>query len=611
MKDKMEGGYAVGRAIKTSLVLAVFFLLASGANATVWDVPGDGPDIQYVLDNLAGADDTIVVHHDTYAQDLLVNISPITIKGIDNPVLTNGSPGGNVITIYSPEVTITGFTIKGTTAAGILVNDSPEIGNPLVVYNNIIENGIGFQNDYSGSDWEADPVLNFWGQYGTDANRGRPGWGSGSHVNNDVSPSSVHYNPWLTSEVIDGNVTNALEQYPDCDGIDQLILENEEAGINIELSDGSLKFDPQLGVTSMGSALYNSSPYLSTHVPGTAIKYFNVFIKHYEGPVGKASVDISYDSADTSSILEDTLKPYVLVGSHWQAATDVVVDEDSHTVHGTFPTFPDHWAYGSIIALVGQTYKVTIVPPQDPSTPIQDKPVFTTFTIESAVDDISEVYYQLDGHGSSGWIPIDTGYSGTTWDGAPWSVSDSDWANVTNASHTFYFKFVTTSSEVGDNGNISWQFTKGGEVPPVSPVQVISPRAGQKLSRSPTQIKWTLPSEEDIDSIDLWFARDGDFNMNGGLNNPLHIATLGGGTTYTWRSPNFQTDIAKILVVVTYLDGTEYYGLSENFSLVKGYSFKAYKPAPKPVYNIGSGVSQGIAIIGSWFHKPRLPFIIG
>ena len=43
-------------------------------------------------------------------------------------------------------------------------------------------------------------------------------------------------------------------------------------------------------------------------------------------------------------------------------------------------------------------------------------PEFTTFTIES-VDEISAIYYQLDGHGSTGWTPIETGYSDTIWNG--------------------------------------------------------------------------------------------------------------------------------------------------------------------------------------------------
>ena len=100
MKDKMMGGFAVGRTI-TSLVLAAIFLLVPGVNATQLDVYSGS--IQDVLDNSAQSGDVIRVHSGTYAEDLLVNISPILIRGIDNPVLTNGSPGGNVVTIKYPD----------------------------------------------------------------------------------------------------------------------------------------------------------------------------------------------------------------------------------------------------------------------------------------------------------------------------------------------------------------------------------------------------------------------------------------------------------------------------------------------------------------------------
>jgi hypothetical protein len=624
MKDKIKGGFAVDRTM-TSLVLAAIFLLVSGANAfNMYEVLSNADSIQDVID-IANDGDTIIVHGDgVYAEDLLFN-KCVTLRGIDNPVLTNGSPGGNVITIdvpdyacIGPDMTITGFTIKGipkgSSAAGILVNASPDLGQPLVVYNNIVDNTIGFK--YSGSDLDPDPILNYWGKFGIGANRGMPGEGIGGNKNNPVS-ASVNYVPWLTAEVINGKVTNSFEEYECydddcCDYYDTLTLENGPAGITVELSDGSLKFSENLGFTSMGSAIYNyspdlsnSSPYLSKALPGIPIKFFNVFINHYEGPAGNATVDISYTETEIAGVFEDTLTPYVLVGNRWIAAKYVEVDGDS--VHGTFATFPNHWADGSIIALVGQSYRVTIEPPEDTSKPIQKKPVLTKFEIEST-GIIDEVFYQIDstkGH----WTSIDTSINSNTWMYPSWNITDDEWSKLTNATHTIYFKF-TDGSEIGGDGAISWKFVKGGKVPPVSPVQIISPIPGQKLSRTPVQIKWTLPSEENIDSIEIWFDRYGDFNMNGGLNNPLHLASLGGGTTYSWRSPNIQTDTAKILVVVTYMDGTEYYGISENFSIVKGYSFKAYKKAPKPVYNIGSGISQGVATIGAWFHKPKLPFLI-
>ena len=614
MKDKMMGGFAVGRTI-TSLVLAAIFLLVPGVNATQLDVYSGS--IQDVLDNSAQSGDVIRVHSGTYAEDLLVNISPILIRGIDNPVLTNGSPGGNVVTIKYPDgedyadVIITGFSVLGSTSSvGILNNDCPDIYKPMAVYNNIIDNSIGFQQNHPGDcEQNANAILNFWGTHGIGANRGKPGLEELSGKNNPVS-SSVKYDPWLTSDVINGNVTDVLfVPYQDCYNFDQLVLDNEEAGINVMLSDGSLKYDEQLGYTSIGSALYNSAPYYPIAVPGAAIKFFNVFIRHYEGPVGKVTVEIYYGDNPIPGVFEDTLKPYVFTGTRWQAADDVVVDQENKWVKGNFSTSAYQWDFGKIIALVGQTYKVTIDPPQDTSIPFQDKPVLS-IKIESkdAIDGVSYLIDGCNGGSCSGvWKPVTGGtVIGDTWQKTRWSITDEEWNSLANTTHTIFFKF----NDIGDKGEISWQFVKGEEVPPVSPVQVIIPKAGQKLTRNPVKITWTLPSEENIDSIDIWFDRYGDFNMNGGLNNPLHLATLGGGTSFSWRSPNIQTDTAKILVVVTYMDGTEYYGISENFSIVKGYSFKAYKKAPKPVYNIGSGVSQGVATIGAWFHKPRLPFLV-
>jgi hypothetical protein len=55
----------------------------------------------------------------------------------------------------------------------------------------------------------------------------------------------------------------------------------------------------------------------------------------------------------------------------------VEVDDVEQVVRGTIPV---SWLAGSPIALVGKNYQVTIAPLQDTSTPIQDKPEFTTFT---------------------------------------------------------------------------------------------------------------------------------------------------------------------------------------------------------------------------------------
>jgi len=606
MNDKMGGGWAVGRVIRTSLVLAFLFLFASGANAKVIDV-NEGDSITTAID---GADlgDTVQVNPGTYTEDVVVNVGVI-LRGVGNPTLTNASPGKNVIEIKTAGVAVTGFNITGTSVAGILVNGSPDLDTtkPVVVYNNIYGNGVGLENTLT--EFSTDAYRNFWGKYGIGSEKGKPGAGSGTHVNNDVDVHTVNYEPWLTAYSIDGNYTDALHQLGrGCDQTNILILNNSEAGIDVAISGGTIQFDD---ITNMGSALYNASPYHgSAALPGTAIKYYDVYVKNYFGGSSAiATMDIDYSDVDISGVLEDTLTPYVLHDSRWEAASNVVVDSVHKTVHGTFPVSV---LDGSPIALVGQSYKIIILPHATPNTPISQKPVLTTFTIES-VGDIGAVYYQLDGHSSSGWNPIldGTGIGTGLWENPGWSITDEEWADVTNGTHTLYFRFTTTSATVGDNGEISWRFTRGGVVPPVSPVVITSPKAGDTLTRTPWLITWTMPAPENVLSVDLWFARDGDFTMRGGLNNPLHLATLGADTSYLWRSPNFQTDTAKIAVVVIYNDGTQFVGISDNFSLAKGYSFHAYKPTPKTPWQLGSGISRAVAVLGSWFKKPHIPYVIG
>ena len=142
MKGKVEEGWAVGGTIRTSLVLAIFFLFVSGANA------GSMSDIQHQIDT-AGYGDIIPVYGpDVYQGYLEVN-NGVILLGIDNPVLTNSDPGAEIVNIAQPAIvagfTITGFTKPGsTTQTGIRIdNTSPDMTGAIVVYNNIIDNGIG------------------------------------------------------------------------------------------------------------------------------------------------------------------------------------------------------------------------------------------------------------------------------------------------------------------------------------------------------------------------------------------------------------------------------------------------------------------------------------
>lgn len=608
MNDEMEGGWKGGLAIWTSLVLAFLFLFASGANAASMS------SIQQQI-NHAGFGDIITVDPGTYQGYLEVN-QTVILLGIDNPILTNSVPGAEIVNITSPQAIVAGFTITGftdpgsSTQTGIRIdNHSPDMTGALVAYNSIINNGIGLfeallrnQCGDNAEDCSVDASPNFWGPNGAGSNRGKPGEHP-SDANNGVKESianvQVTTTPWLTADVTDVAIMSYINQST----VSEPVLENPYAGVDVALTctgDGGC-----MGPAwTLGSALYNDSPY-APNLPGDAIKFVNVFVKGCTE--GTATVTIYYDDAE--GVIEDTLTPYVLRGNVWTPASDIVrtpiTPGNPGMVSGSFPV---GLLEGTPIALVGNSYSFIISPAEDLTKNIDTNPVLTISINSSAR--IGKVYYQLDHHANTGWKLIEDAGLTNEWT-TEWNLPSEDWANVTNGTHTFYFKFDREHrSSIGTNGELKWRFFKGKVTPP-NPVQVLRPNSNDILSRTPFQIKWTLPSEENIESIQLWFARNGDFNMNGGLNNPILIASLTGGTTYAWRSPNIRTDMAKIAVVVTYNDGTQYVGISDDFSIAKGYSFRTYKPAPKPPWELGSGISRAVAVIGSWFHKPHIPYVIG
>lgn len=58
-------------------------------------------------------------------------------------------------------------------------------------------------------------------------------------------------------------------------------------------------------MTTLASALYNGSPYGSSIVPGTAVKFVDVYVRNYPGGTGAvALVKISYADVDISGVIE-------------------------------------------------------------------------------------------------------------------------------------------------------------------------------------------------------------------------------------------------------------------------------------------------------------------
>ena len=226
-------------------------------------------------------------------------------------------------------------------------------------------------------------------------------------------------------------------------------------------------------------------------------------------------------------------------------------------------------------AFVGDDYNVIIDPLAMPCIPINRKPAFGQFSIESANTDIDTVYYQVDGY-LGNWNVIQSGINAKTWYWPGWAISDAEWADLLEGTHTYYFKFTRTGggSSAGDIGEISWQFFKSSRE---SLLNVIFPNGGEILTREPYTIMWDLPTTANIESITISYSRDG------GRTYPYLIAELGPDasslTSYMWRSPNVRTSQGKIRVTARYTNGAEYSDTTDGvFSITKGYSVLSWRP---------------------------------
>lgn len=490
----------------------------------------------------------IYISPGVYSENVIIH-RPVTLVGIGNPTVTALDPGESTMSVTSPDVVVTGFTVLGAkSASGFDVSNA----SPKIFYNNIYGNGIGLSADNASPMGDnASPVdarYCFWGNGGDGPQKGAPGVGGNNPVIGDVI-----YTPWVTAPVANGLVVFS--------GSWPVRLDNPGAGVRLEVFDGVN--NNAIG----GSALYLSAPYNSNLLPAIAVKYVDAFVSGNIG--GKAIITMTYSDIDLVYVTEDSLKLYLWDGTRWIEATNICRDTTANTISGEFPA---SLLGRSPIALAGQSYSVTILPAQNPAVPITTKPVFSTFRIES-VTDLVNIYYQVDGYSSAGWKLIQSNVNAKTWNWPGWSLPDEDWDSLPQGTHTIYFRFTRAggANPVGDLGEISWQFFKSTKV---SYVKVIQPNGGETLTRQPYTIMWTLPYTDGVDTITLRYSRDS------GLTYPYLIARIqGAATRWIWRSPNVGTTRARILVTVRYADGSEYSGTSEgDFTIAKGYSFMSWAP---------------------------------
>ncbi|UCE20590.1 MAG: putative Ig domain-containing protein [Gemmatimonadota bacterium] len=115
-------------------------------------------------------------------------------------------------------------------------------------------------------------------------------------------------------------------------------------------------------------------------------------------------------------------------------------------------------------------------------------PAFSNFGFDDGFG-LDDGWYQLNSC-SGAWLELFTNWGGVSWDDDGWSVPGFD--DLSQGSHTIYFKVDDSADNVGGGCSWSWWFSKD-TVPPEGPTDVASPSHDVSLwSDNPTlEIIWT------------------------------------------------------------------------------------------------------------------------
>ncbi len=115
---RVENRKTIAAALMVAISLFVAF--ASVASAAEIHVPDDHATIQQAV-NAAGAGDTIVVRDGTYIENVDVG-KRLTIRSVNGSAVTTvkaANPGDDIFDVTVDSVNITGFTVRGSSYAGI------------------------------------------------------------------------------------------------------------------------------------------------------------------------------------------------------------------------------------------------------------------------------------------------------------------------------------------------------------------------------------------------------------------------------------------------------------------------------------------------------------
>ena len=180
------------------------------SSSTIY-VPDDYPTIQEAI-NAASPGDTIIVREGTYYENLVVNVSGIVLRsemGAEKTII-DGNFTGTVVEISANNVTIEGFTIKGSglNAFGLSVISS---NNTTIHGNNIIINyyGIFLQNSSNNTIYgNIIASNNEYGIYLHDSS------------NNTIYGNNITYNAWgicldhsSNNAIYGNNIENSIDYF--------------------------------------------------------------------------------------------------------------------------------------------------------------------------------------------------------------------------------------------------------------------------------------------------------------------------------------------------------------------------------------------------------------
>lgn len=117
--------------------------------------------------------------------------------------------------------------------------------------------------------------------------------------------------------------------------------------------------------------------------------------------------------------------------------------------------------------------------------------------------DLDAIFYQVDACAASGWLPLTTGLSGTTYGPSDWAMPAADWLSLSEAVHCVNFKVLDDNGRVNVDSCTNWCFTKD-VTPPPPPTDLLATPGHNKVNLS-----WTNATSDFHHTVIMrtdWYA---------------------------------------------------------------------------------------------------------